>query len=156
MLTGQLAAGRAQIMASINKLSPAFDTINDEMQTILTTLDKTNQVTAATNDFLGSDGQNFVELTGHLATLLDELKQGATILGPLSDNVAELTPKWAKSTSSSAASLSAKVYYLNPGAGFDSASRLPELGDVGAAGESLQQTLTRLLARLTATQGCCG
>nr|WP_238534706.1 MlaD family protein [Gordonia polyisoprenivorans] len=156
VLTGQLAAGRAQIMASINKLSPAFDTINDEMQTILTTLDKTNQVTAATNDFLGSDGQNFVELTGHLATLLDELKQGATILGPLSDNVAELTPKWAKSTSSSAASLSAKVYYLNPGAGFDSASRLPELGDVGAAGESLQQTLTRLLARLTATQGCCG
>ncbi|MGC5246532.1 MlaD family protein [Gordonia sp. DT219] len=156
LLTGRLAAGRAQLMASINKLSPAFNTVNDEMQQILTTLDKTNQVTAATNDFLHSDGQNLVELIHHLATLLDELEQGAPTLGALADNVAKLTPKWVKSTNSSAAALSAKIYYLNPGAGFDSASRLPELGDVGAAGESLQQTLTRLLARLTATQGCCG
>lgn len=156
VLTGQLSAGRAQIMASINKLSPAFDVINDQMQNILTTLDKTNQVTAATNDFLTNGRGNLIDLIGHLATLLQGLKEGAKVLGPLADNVATLTPKWVKATDTSAAALSAKLYWLSPGAGFDSASRLPELGDVGAAGESLQQTLTRLLARLTATAGCCG
>lgn len=156
VLTGQFADGRAQIMAAINKLAPAFNTINGQIQLILTTLDKTNRVTAATNDFLRNDKQNLIEMIGHLASLLDELDSGVNTLGALSDNLVELTPKWVKSTNSSAASLSAKVYYLNPGAGFDSASRLPELQDLDAGGQSLQQTLTRLLARLTGTRGCCG
>lgn len=156
VLTGQLAAGRAQIMASINKLAPAFNVINDQLQLILTTLDKTNKVTAATNDFLANDRQNLVSLIDHLATVLAQLNTAAPTLGALADNVAVLTPKWVKSTSSSAASLSSKIYYLNPGAGFDSASRLPELGDLDAAGQSLQQTLRRLIARLSGTQGCCG
>ncbi|MDY6811126.1 MAG: mammalian cell entry protein, partial [Actinomycetota bacterium] len=72
------------------------------------------------------------------------------------DNLAVLTPKWVKATPGSAAALSSKVYYLNPGVGFDSATRLPELDDVDSASESLQQTLTRLLARLSGTKGCCG
>ncbi len=156
VLTDQLAAGRAQIMASINKLGPAVNAINSQIGQILTTLDKTNQVTAATNDFLNSDGDNLVEMIGHLQTALNGLREGASTLGALSDNVAVLTPKWVKSTPGSAAALSAKVYYLNPGAGFDSASRLPEVGDVDEASKALQQTLTRLLARLTGTKGCCG
>ncbi|MGV9672225.1 MULTISPECIES: MlaD family protein [unclassified Gordonia (in: high G+C Gram-positive bacteria)] len=156
VLTTELADGRAQIMASINKLAPAFNVINDQMQLILTTLDKTNTVTAATNDFLTNDRQNLIELVDHLANVLAQLNTAAPTLGGLADNLAALTPKWVKATSSSAAALSAKVYYLNPGAGFDSASRLPELGDLDSAGQSLQQTLQRLIARLTATQGCCG
>ncbi|WP_431309132.1 MlaD family protein [Gordonia prachuapensis] len=156
VLTGQLAAGRAQIMASINKLAPAVNAVNSQIGQILTTLDKTNQVTAATNDFLGSESDNLVELLAHLETALDGLREGAVTLGPLADNLAELTPKWVKATPGSAAALSSKVYYLNPGVGFDSATRLPELEDVDAASEALQQTLTRLLARLNGTQGCCG
>ncbi|AZG43740.1 MlaD family protein [Gordonia insulae] len=156
VLTGQLAAGRAQIMASINKLAPAVNAVNGQIGQILTTLDKTNQVTAATNDFLRSDGDDLVSLLGHLETALNGLREAAGTLGPLSDNVNVLTPKWVKSTPGSAAALSAKVYYLNPGAGFDSASRLPELGDVDEGSKALQQTLTRLLARLTGTKGCCG
>ncbi|MEE3852481.1 MlaD family protein [Gordonia sp. LSe1-13] len=156
VLTGQLADGRAQIMASINKLAPAVNAVNSQIGQILTTLDKTNQVTAATNDFLESDSDNLVELLAHLETALDGLREGAVTLGPLADNLAELTPKWVKATPGSAAALSSKVYYLNPGVGFDSATRLPELDDVDSASEALQQTLTRLLARLNGTQGCCG
>ncbi|WAC55817.1 MlaD family protein [Gordonia sp. SL306] len=156
VLTGQLADGRAQIMASINKLGPAVNAVNSQIGQILTTLDKTNRVTAATNDFLNSDQDNLVELIGHLSTALRGLRGAANVLGPLSDNLATLTPKWVKSTPGSAAALSAKVYYLNPGAGFDSASRLPELQDVDEGSKALQQTLTRLLARLTGTRGCCG
>lgn len=155
-LTAQLADGRAQIMAAIGKLAPAFTTVNDQIGMILTTLDKTSAITSATNDFLRTDRGDLISLIGHLATMLDGLNEAAVTLGPLSQNLAELTPKWAKSTSSSGASVSAKLYWLNPGAGFDSASRLPELGDLESGTQSLQQTLNRILARLTGTQGCCG
>ncbi|GAB89881.1 MlaD family protein [Gordonia rhizosphera] len=155
-LTDDLAAGRAQIMASINKLAPAVEAVNGQIGTILTMLGKTNEVTAATNDFLNSEGDNLVELFGNLSTVLAGLSDASGTLGLLADNMAELTPKWVKSTPGSAAALSAKVFYLNPGVGFDSASQLPDVGDVDAASQSLQQTLTRLLARLTGTKGCCG
>ncbi len=155
-LTDELAAGRAQIMASINKLAPAVDAVNGQIGMILTTLDKTNQVTASTNDFLNSDGDNLVELFGNLSTVLAGLREASGTLGLLADNVAVLTPKWVKSTPGSAAALSSKIFYLNPGVGFDSASRLPDVSDVDAASQSLQQTLTRLLARLNGTKGCCG
>lgn len=156
VLTGQLSAGRSQIMASINKLSPALNAVNDQIGLILTTLDKTNAVTAATNDFLRSDGNNLVDLIGNLNTVLTQLRDGAGTLGPLSDNLAKLAPKWQKTTQSSAASLSVKLYWLTPGFGFDSASRIPELEDIDSGSQSLQQTLTRILARLSGTKGCCG
>lgn len=156
VLTGELAAGRAQIMASINKLGPAVNAVNGQIGSILTTLDKTQSVTAATNDFLNTNGDNLVEMIGHLATVLSGLRQASGTLGSLSDNLHILVPKWVKTTQGSAAALSAKVYWLNPGVGFDSASRLPEMGDLDAGSAALQQTLTRLLARLTGTRGCCG
>ncbi|MDL9937439.1 MlaD family protein [Gordonia sp. ABSL1-1] len=156
VLTAQLAAGRAQIMASINKLAPALSSVNGQIDLILSTLDKTKSVTAATNDFLRSDGDNLVEMIGHLSTLLGGLQQASGTLGNLADNLHVLVPKWVKTTSGSAAALSAKVYWLSPGVGFDSASRLPDISDVDAGSAALQQTLTRLLARLTGTKGCCG
>lgn len=156
VLTGELAAGRAQIMASINKLGPAVNAVNGQIGSILTTLDKTQSVTAATNDFLNTNGDNLVEMIGHLATVLSGLRQASGTLGSLSDNLHILVPRWVKTTQGSAAALSAKVYWLNPGVGFDSASRLPEMGDLDAGSAALQQTLTRLLARLTGTRGCCG
>jgi virulence factor Mce-like protein len=156
ILTGQLADGRAQIMASINKLGPALQSLNGQIGSILTSLDKAQQVTAATNDFLRTDQDNLVEMLGHLSTVLAGLRQAAGPLGSLADNLHTLTPKWIKSTPGSAAAVSAKVYWLNPGVGFDSASRLPELEDVDSGSAALQQTLTRLLARLTGTKGCCG
>ncbi|GAA13552.1 MlaD family protein [Gordonia alkanivorans] len=156
ILTGQLADGRAQIMASINKLGPALQSLNGQIGSILTSLDKAQQVTSATNDFLRTDQDNLVEMLGHLSTVLAGLRQAAGPLGSLADNLHTLTPKWIKSTPGSAAAVSAKVYWLNPGVGFDSASRLPELEDVDSGSAALQQTLTRLLARLTGTKGCCG
>ncbi|ATD71379.1 MlaD family protein [Gordonia amicalis] len=156
ILTGQLADGRAQIMASINKLGPALESLNGQIGSILTALDKTQQVTSATNDFLRTDQDNFVEMLGHLSTVLAGLRQAAGPLGSLADNLHTLTPKWIKSTPGSAAAVSSKVYWLNPGVGFDSASRLPELEDIDSGSAALQQTLTRLLARLTGTKGCCG
>ena len=156
VLTGELAAGRAQIMASINKLGPAVNAVNGQIGSILTTLDKTQSVTAATNDFLNTNGDNLVEMIGHLATVLSGLRQASGTLGSLSDNLHILVPRWVKTTQGSAVAESAKVYWLNPGVGFDSASRLPEMGDLDAGSAALQQTLTRLLARLTGTRGCCG
>lgn len=156
VLTGDLAEGRAQIIAAVNKLPPAVEAINDQIGAILQTLHKSNQVTAATNDFLSSEQENLGELLGHLDTMLAGLSESAASFGPLSDKLVELTPKWARSTSSSAASVAARLYYLTPGVGFDSASRLPDLEDVDNASESLQQTLTRVLARLNGTMGCCG
>ncbi|TYQ10166.1 UNVERIFIED_ORG: virulence factor Mce-like protein [Gordonia westfalica J30] len=156
ILTGQLADGRAQIMASINKLGPALQSLNGQIGSILTSLDKAQKVTSATNDFLRTDQDNLVEMLGHLSTVLAGLRQAAGPLGSLADNLHTLTPKWIKSTPGSAAAVSAKVYWLNPGVGFDSASRLPELEDVDSGSAALQQTLTRLLARLTGTKGCCG
>nr|WP_235831281.1 MCE family protein [Gordonia zhaorongruii] len=151
-LTGELADGRAQIAAAINKLPPAIDAVDSQIGDILTTLDKSNKVTAATNDFLRTEQGNLSEMLGHLNTTLVALGESAPTLGPLADRLAELNPKWMKSTSGAAASVSAKVYWLSPGLGFDSASRLPELGDVDKGGHALQQTLQRLLARITGTQ----
>ncbi|WP_168705949.1 MlaD family protein [Gordonia paraffinivorans] len=156
VFTGELAAGRAQIMASINKLGPALESLNSQIGSILTTLDKTQTVTAATNDFLDTDQDDLVEMLEHLNTVLAGLRQAAGPLGSLADNLHVLVPKWAKSTPGSAAALSAKVYWLNPGVGFDSASRLPEASDIDRGSEALQQTVARLLARLTGTRGCCG
>lgn len=155
-LTGELSEGRAQVMASINKLGPAINSLNDQIGAILTTLGKTQQVTAATNDFLETDQDDLIEMLGHLATLLKGLRYAADPLGDLADNLQELTPKWAKSTPGSAAAVSAKVYWLNPGVGFDSASRLPEAQDIDEGSAALQQTLARLLARINGTGGCCG
>lgn len=156
VLTGQLEAGRAQMVAVIAKLPAAIDVINGQMSTILTTLDKTNKVTAATNDFLATNKQNTIDLLDSLSTAFAGLKEAASVLGPLSDNLAQLNPKWAKSTPGSAAAVSAKLYWLSPGVGFDQATRLPELQDLDAGSQSLQQTLTRIIARLSGTKGCCG
>lgn len=151
----ELANGRNQIAAAINKLPAAINTVNDQLGMILTTLDKTNKVTAATNDFLNTEQADFGEMLGHLNTTLVALENAAPIFGPLADRMAELNPKWVKSTSGSAAAVSAKVYWLTPGAGFDSASRLPEGADVTNGMHSLEQTLARIIARLTGTKGCC-
>ncbi|ALG85123.1 MlaD family protein [Gordonia phthalatica] len=153
--TKQLADGRAQITAAVNKLPAAINTVNDQLGLILTTLDKSNKVTAATNDFLKSEQDDFAEMLGHLNTTLVALNRSAGTLGPLADRLAELNPKWIKSTSGSAAAVSAKLYWLTPGLGFDSASRLPELGDVTNGMNSMEQTLARIIARLTGTKGCC-
>lgn len=151
----QLADGRTQIAAAINKLPAAIDTVNDQLGMILTTLDKSNKVTAATSDFLDSEQDDFAEMLGHLNTTLVALNNSAPIFGPLSDRLAELNPKWIKSTSGSAAAVSAKLFWLTPGAGFDSASRLPEGADIDNGMHSMEQTLARIIARLTGTEGCC-
>ncbi|MEO9327632.1 MlaD family protein [Gordonia aurantiaca] len=156
ILTGELAEGRAQIMASINKLGPALNSLNSQIDSILTTLDKTQTVTKATNDFLNTDQDDLVEMLEHLSTVLAGLRQAAGPLGSLADNLHLLVPKWVKSTPGSAAAVSAKVYWLNPGVGFDSASRLPEASDIDSGSAALQQTIARLIARLTGTKGCCG
>ncbi|MGV9859120.1 MlaD family protein [Gordonia sp. NPDC003425] len=156
VLTGQLYAGRAQIMASINKLAPAIDAVNSQIGLILTTVDKTNTVTAATNDFLAGNTENVIDLIGHLRTVAEALRAGAPTLGTLSDRLAVLAPKWAHSAQGNSVALSSKLYWLTTGFGFDNASRLPELADVDEGAQSLQQTLTRILAQLTATKGCCG
>nr|WP_245549829.1 MlaD family protein [Gordonia effusa] len=156
VLTQQLTNGRAQMVAAIAKLPAAIDVINGQMSTILTTLDKTNKVTGATNDFLNSSKQDTIDLLDNLSTAFAGLKEAATVLGPISDNLAKLYPKWKKTTAGSGAAVSAKLYWLTPGVGFDQASRLPELQDIDAGSQSLQQTLTRILARLSGTKGCCG
>ncbi|MCF8611220.1 MCE family protein [Gordonia sp. HY285] len=152
-LTKELADGRSQIAASVNKLPAAIDAVDGQVGSILTTLDKSNKVTSATNDFLKSEKQNFSELLVNLNTTLGALNESAPIFGPLSDRLAELTPKWAKSTASSAASVAAKVFWLSPGVGFDSASRLPDASDITQGDHALQVTLARLLAMITGDTG---
>ncbi len=153
VLTAQLAAGRNQIAAAVNKLPPAINAINDELGLILDTLDKSNQVTAATNDFLATRQADLIELFTHLNETMVALDKTAPQLGPLMQRLFELDPKWQQSTPGSAAAVSAKVYWLSPGVGFDSGSRFPELQDIDLGLKSLQQTLTIVLARLTGTRG---
>ncbi len=155
-LTAQIAGGRPQLQAAIAKLPAAVNAVNSQMSMILATMDKTRKVTAATVDFLDTNQQNTVDLVNSLAVALAGLDDATHSLGPLVDNLHLLLPKWAKSTKTSAASVATRVYYLTPGTGFDAASRFPELKDLDEASKSLQQTLTRILAQLTGTKGCCG
>lgn len=149
VLTGQLAAGRNEIAASINKLPPAINTINSELGLILDTLGKSNQVTKATSDFLNKRQDDLIELFTHLDTATKALNKTAPKLEPLMQRLFELNPKWQNSTPGSAATVATKLYWLTPGVGFDSASRWPELQDLEGGIESLQQTLSIVLARLT-------
>lgn len=153
ILTGQLAAGRNQIAAAVNKLPPAIATINGELDLILDTLAKSNTVTTATSNFLNTRQDDLVELLSNLNLTVVALNKTAPQLGPLMQRLFELNPKWQGSTPGSAAAVAAKVYWLTPGVGFDSRSRFPELQDVQMGLQSLQQTLTILLARLTGTMG---
>lgn len=153
VLTAQLAAGRTQIAAGINKLPPAIDTINAEMGLILETLGKSNQVTEATTDFLNKRQGDLISLFNHLATAAVALVKTAPQLDPLMKRVFELNPKWKASTPGSAATVAAKLYWLTPGVGFDSASRFPELQDLDNGMATLQQTLAIILARLQGTNG---
>ena len=155
-LTAQISDGRPQLQAAIAKLPAAVNAVNSQMSMILATLDKTTKVTAATTDFLNTTQGETIELLNSLAVALAGLNTATHSLGPLVDNLHLLLPKWAKSTKTSAAAVSTQVYYLTPGTGFDSASRFPELKDLDASTKSLQQTLTRILAQLTGTKGCCG
>ena len=149
-LTGQLADGREQIAAAINKLPPAINAVNDNLDLVLSTLDKTNSVTAATNDFLDAEKDNLVEMLGHLNTTLEALDKTAPQLGPLMDRLAELTPKFRNSTQGNAALVSGNVYFLSPGVGFDSRTRLPELNDLEDGVQTLQQTLEIIIRRMSA------
>ncbi|WP_425402229.1 MCE family protein [Gordonia shandongensis] len=151
----ELADGREQIAAAVNKIPPAIDVVNDQLELILSTLDKSNKVTAATNDFLNTGQDDLTEMLGHLNTTLIALRESAPTFGPLADRLRVLNPKWAKATPGSAAVVSAKVYWLTTGAGFDSASRLPEIADVTNGMHSMEQTIARIIARLTGTKGCC-
>lgn len=152
-MTQLFADGKDQITAAVNKLGPAIDSVNGQMDLILSTLSKSNQVTGATVDFLDSDEENLIEMLGHLNDLAIALNTTAPKLGPLSDTLATLVPRWSRSMSSSAAAVSAKIFWLSPGAGFDSASRLPELDDLDMGMEALEQTINNMIARLTGTGG---
>ncbi|UQE73550.1 MULTISPECIES: MlaD family protein [unclassified Gordonia (in: high G+C Gram-positive bacteria)] len=152
-LTGELADGRNQITAAVNKLPPAIATVNDELGLILDTLDKSNTVTAATANFLNTRQSDLIELLGHLNEAAIALNQTAPQLTPLMQRLFELNPKWKGSTPGSAAAVAAKLYWLTPGVGFDSRSRFPELQDLQGGLQSLQQTLTIVLARLTGQMG---
>ena len=152
-LTRALADGRNQIAAAVNRLPGAIDVVNDQIGAILATLEKSNQVTAATNDFLSTEQDSLSGLLGNLNTTLGALQEAAPILGPLSDRLSELNPKWIKATSSSAAALSAKIYWLSPGVGFDAATRLPNSSDVTNADHALQQSLARLIAMFAGQTG---
>ncbi|MFT3715420.1 MAG: MCE family protein [Gordonia sp. (in: high G+C Gram-positive bacteria)] len=147
-LTGQLAAGRDQIAAAINKLPPAINAVNDNLDLIMDTLDKTNKVTSATNDFLDSQKANLVELFQNLNTTLAALDKTAPQMGPLMDRLVTLNPKWKRSTQGNAAAVATKLYWLTPGAGFDSRSRIPEVEDLDDGLKSLQQTLRTVLGRM--------
>jgi phospholipid/cholesterol/gamma-HCH transport system substrate-binding protein len=153
VLTAQLAAGRNQIAAAVDKLPPAITAINDQLGLIVDTLDKSNQVTAATNDFLDTRQADLVELFTHLNETMAALDKTAPRLGPLMERLFELNPKWQGSTPGGSATVAAKVYWLTPGVGFDSGSRFPELRDLDYGLQSLQQTLSIVLARLTGTRG---
>ncbi|MFT4201204.1 MlaD family protein [Gordonia sp. (in: high G+C Gram-positive bacteria)] len=155
-LTAQIAAGRPQIQAAIAKLPAAVNAVNSQMSMILSTVEKTNRVTAATNDFLGTTKGETLDLLNSLSTALSGLNEATNTVGPLVDNLHLLLPKWAKTTKTSAATVGTRVYYLTPGTGFDAASRFPELKDLDEGTAALQQTLTRIIAQLTATKGCCG
>lgn len=155
-LSSDLSNGREQLVASINTVGPALDVVNGQIPSIVTTLDKTKAVTDALNDFLDSQSQNTVELTKNLLVDVKALGKATIELGPVADKLKVLTPKWVNATPGSAATVAARVWYLSPGFGVDAGSRLPELGDVDQGINSLHQTLVRVLARLTGTQGCCG
>ncbi|GAA4679214.1 MCE family protein [Gordonia humi] len=145
-LTQELADGRSQIAAAVNKLPAAIDAVDGQVGSILDTLDKSNKVTAATNDFLRTEKDDFGELLVNLNTTLTALNESAPTLGPLSDRLSALNPKWKSATMGSAADVAAKVYWLSPGVGFDAATRLPEASDVTQGDHALQVTLARLLA----------
>lgn len=155
-LTAQIAAGRPQIQAAIAKLPAAINTVNDQMSAILATMEKTNKITAATTDFLNTTQGNTIELVDSLAVALSGLNEATGSIEGLVDNLHALLPKWSKTTRTSAATVSTRVYYLTPGTGFDAASRFPELRDLDEGTKALEQTLTRILAQLTGTKGCCG
>ena len=120
-----------------------------ELGLILDTLGKSNQVTKATSDFLNKRQDDLIELFTHLDTATKALNKTAPKLEPLMQRLFELNPKWQNSTPGSAATVATKLYWLTPGVGFDSASRWPELQDLEGGIESLQQTLSIVLARLT-------
>lgn len=153
VLTAELAAGRNQLAAGINKLPPAIGSINNELGLILQTLGKSNEVTAATADFLNQRQSDLISLFTQLATVTNALDKTAPQLGPLMQRVFELNPKWKGSTPGSAATVATKLYWLTPGVGFDSASRFPELQDLDNGMATLQQTLAIILARLQGTNG---
>ncbi|MFT3662065.1 MAG: MlaD family protein [Gordonia sp. (in: high G+C Gram-positive bacteria)] len=159
-LTGQLAKGRDQIAAAVNKLPPAIATINDDLGLIVDTLSKSNQVTQATNDFLNKREDTLIDLIGNLATTMSTLDETAPQLQPLVQRLLELTPKWKKSTLGSAATVNARLWYLTPGVetfpgiSSDSASRWPELDkDLPNTVDSLRQTLEAINSRLTGRNG---
>lgn len=152
-LTADLAAGRNQIAAAVNKLPPAISVINGELGLILDTLNKSNVVTGATTDFLNQRQNDLISLFTHLSSTAVALERTAPQLEPLMNRLFELNPKWQGSTPGSAATVAAKLYWLTPGVGFDAASRFPELQDLQGGVESLQQTLAIVLARLNGTNG---
>ena len=155
-VTADLADGRTELLASIDTVGPALEVVNGQIPSIVTTMNKTKAVTDALNDFLDSQSTNTVELANNLAVDVEAFGRAAGELGPLADKLRVLTPKWVDATPGSAATVSARVWYLSPGFGFDSRSRLPEMEDLTNGVNSLEQTLTRVLARLTGTRGCCG
>ncbi|WP_043451490.1 MlaD family protein [Jongsikchunia kroppenstedtii] len=155
-LTGDLARGRDQLSGSVATLGPVLALVNGQINNILSLVNKSSPVTAAMNDFLGSETGNAVSMVDSLQSLSGDLRSAAGLFGPVSDKVAATLPQFAKSVRGSSAAVSSKLYWITPGYGFDSGSRLPELDDIGQGVNSLHQTLVRLLARLTGTQGCCG
>lgn len=155
-LSTDLANGRQQLVASINTVGPALNVVSGQIPSIVTTLDKTKVVTDALNDFLDSQSENTVELTDNLLADVRALGETTPELANVADKLKVLTPKWVNATPGSAATVAARVWFLSPGFGVDAGSRLPELGDVDQGINSLHQTLVRVLARLTGTQGCCG
>lgn len=156
-LSRDLSNGREQLVASINTVGPAFDVLDGQIPSIVTTMDKTKVVTDALGNFLDSQSENTVELTNNLLVDVKALHKATAELGPVADKLKVLTPKWVnEATPGSAATVAARVWFLSTGFGVDAGSRLPELADVDQGINSLHQTLVRVLARLTGTQGCCG
>ncbi|WP_188584958.1 MCE family protein [Gordonia jinhuaensis] len=154
-LTGDLAAGRQKITAGIRALGPALDTVTNQTSSILSTFDTVRSVTGAVDDFVATSRDQAVQFVANLNRFATALDESTAYFVPLATKLHTLTPQWVNSMRSSAAALSAKLYYLTTGFGADDGARLPGLDDLRAGADSLEETLQRVIARLTGTRGCC-
>lgn len=149
------SSGRKNITNGISQLSPALAVVNGQIDGIVSLLNNSNVITSALNDFLAKRDYETVSLFDNLASLSTDLLSASKYLPLFADNLEALWPKWYRSTRGNSAAVAGQVFWITPGYGLDSKVRLPDSRELIKGAHSLEQTLGRILARLTGTKGCC-
>ncbi|MGL4306188.1 MAG: MlaD family protein [Mycobacteriaceae bacterium] len=155
ILAVTLDQGKNVVAEASITLGAGVEVVNNSIAGLVGVLAKASLAGEAATTFVNKSGGDLKDLIIALGRVLSDIAETEEDLEPTLDSVHALIPGFAATSEGSAIAGTLRAYSFSTGIGVDPTSHLPDDKDMQAALAAIRQTLERVQARLTGTQGCC-